>query len=648
MRLRPELRDNVQLQATLLGITALLLTILTPLNKPTIRLDQGSPLLLADFENDTGDPEIAENLKQLLRLSLSQSQLFHLYPDVKVQAALQRMRQDSNSLITADAASQICIRDGIPVFLLPRVGRLARDLIVSLRLVVINGNALKEIQADTVRAQSVGELLPAMDDLSKRIRQILGENAHSPSMSPTTVSPYATESAEALQFFAKSLTMHEIRDYDGEIAFLRQAVLSDPKFTAAQMQLADLYAKSGLPSAAAKHIELAKAHSADLPPKEQYQIRGAYYSMNQQYAEARRQYEALSAAYPDDWTAYCRLADFELQLHNFPRAVAAFQQAIKIADAGIEAYLGLCKAALMNGDGVTARRIWNQASALAPQNPEVVYTGGYIDLVENDLRSALSAFRIVQTNPAASIRSFGSLLVAQAQIYAGRLNASLATLDEAIREEEQQGYHASEIDKRLAAAQVHLLLENHERALGECDKINTMLLDPLRSAYLGMLYARMGKVPQAQQISRKLESGESPPMTRVQVQLLRGEILLALGEKDSAIGAFLQARTLPLGGVPSEPLARAYVQAGRWVEAEKEYRLICDRKAELLFPARLPWFSGTWTQALFELGKCLLTLQRNEEAQQYLRNYLWVMEGSDADLASMLQAKFLLTQRRSR
>jgi len=647
MRLWPELKGNVQLQATLLAITALLLIILTPSNRPAVSLIQGSPLLLADFENDTGDPEIALNLTQLLRLSLDQSQLFHLYPNLKIEAALRQMKQDPDSLITADAAGQICIRNGIPAFILPRAGRLGNTLIVSTRLVLIKENALKEIQADTVRAQSAGKLLSAMDELGQRIRKILGENAHSPSMFPAIKSPYATESTEALQFFAKSLTLHEIRDYDGELAFLRQAVRSDPKFAAAQMRLANIYANLGLPSAATEHIALAEANCAGLPPKEKYRILGAYYSMNQQYAEARRQYEALSAAYPEDWTARYRLADFELQLRNFPRAVAEFQQAINIDDAGIDAYLGLCKAALMNRDVSTARKAWNQASTLAPHNPDVTYTGGFIDLVENDLRSALSAFRTVQANPAVIIKSFGSLLVAQAQIYAGRLNASLATLEEAIREDEQQGYHASEINKRLAAAQVHLLLENSERALEECNKISTLLLDPIRSAHLGMLYARMGWIPQAQQISRKLETGETTPMTRVQIQLLRGEILLASGDKDSAIGAFLRAKTLPLGGAPSEPLARALANAERWEEAEKEYRLICDQKAEVLFPARLPWFSGTWTHALFELGKCLLALQRNQEAQQYLRNYLWVMDGSDVDLASMRQAKFLLTQRRS-
>ncbi len=68
----------------------------------------------------------------------------------------------------------------------------------------------------------------------------------------------------------------------------------------------------------------------------------------------------------------------------------------------------------------------------------------------------------------------------------------------------------------------------------------------------------------------------------------------------------------------------------------------------MLFPIRQPWFTGTWTQALIETAKCQLALEHNSDAQQSLRNYLWVMDGADQGIAAVDEARVLLKNNRGK
>lgn len=629
-------------RAAALALLLLIFLGLSQPNKPEVAMAKGNRLLVADFINETADPDLGPELREILDLTLDRSKHFVLCSQTKVQESLRRLVRDPHLPVTPDIALQICVREGIPAFLQPRVSRLRNGLVMSAQLVAVKEGTIREASVDTVQATDKAGLLAAIDELGKRVRLTLGENDESLAVTSSPLPPYATTSTEALQLFAKALALYRMKDCEGQLSLLKQAVQLDPHFAMARMRLASQYARLGQTKKSLEHISLAKDDVENLPPKEKHGILGTYFFMKQRFPEATQQWQSLAAIYPDDWKVHFELANTALLTGNIAKAVHEFQTAVHLDDSQADSHLGLCMAQLLSRNTDAARKAWDGASALEPEDPKVVYTGGLIDLVENNLGSAVRAFQRIASDPSAPIRSFGTLLLGQAQIYGGRFHSALETLSAGIEEDWRRGDMQSAMDKRLALAQIHLLLGDQAATLSACRQVPFLREDAVRMGCLGTIYARLGHVAEAQELLKQIEQIPATPLVRSQAEMLHGETDLAAGRTDDAIRSLRKAKELDAAGQPLEPLARALASAGRWSEAATEYEAIVNQKAAMLFPCNRTWFMGTWVRALHDAGLCMQKLGRRSETQQYLRSYLWVLDGADPFLNSLQEAKALL------
>ena len=614
-------------------------------SKPEVSIAQGNRLLVADFINDTGDRDLGPELQEILDIALDRSKHFLLYSQARVQESLRLLGQDPNATITPGLARQICVREGIPAFLQPRISRLGKEFITSAQLVAVKDGTVRAAMVDMARSKDKGSLLSAIDELGKQVRRTLGENRESLAVTSGPLPPYATTSTEALQLFAKALALNRMKDHEGQLALLEKAVQLDPHFAMAQMRLASQYAHLGQPNRSFEHISLAKEDAENLPPKEKYRILGSYFSMNHHFPEAMQQWQRLAAIYPDDYKAHVEFANTALLMGNSAKAIYEFQAAIRLDDSRADSHMGLCMAQLLNRNTYAARKAWNRAAVLAPENPEVIYTSGLIDLVENNLGSAVRAFQKVASNSSSLIRSLGTLLLGQAQIYGGRFQLALETLRAGIEEDLRRRDMESATDKWLALAQIHLLLGDQAAALSACRQVLSMKRDIIRMGCLGAIFARLGHAAEAQDLLEQIERRPPTPLTRSQAEMLRGELALAAGRTDEAVRSLSKAKELDATGRPLESLARALALAGRWNEAAREYQALTDQKAAMLFPTNRTWFMGTWVRALYDTGLCMEKLGRRLEAQQYFRSYLWVLDGADPSLNSLQEAKALLRKK---
>jgi len=69
-------------------------------------------IVLADFENKTGDPVFEDTLRQGLAVELQQSPFLSLVSDQQVQQTLKLMGQPKDARLTRETAEQICERTG--------------------------------------------------------------------------------------------------------------------------------------------------------------------------------------------------------------------------------------------------------------------------------------------------------------------------------------------------------------------------------------------------------------------------------------------------------------------------------------------------------------------------------------------------------
>ena len=386
----------------------------------------------------------------------------------------------------------------------------------------------------------------------------------------------------------------------------------------------------------------ARAFSETLPPKPRHRIRAAWHFLRQEFADALHEHESLAAVYPEDWQTHFDMGEMAFALYDYSRAVGEYQNAISLNSTHLASHLGLSQAELFRGNTLSARRAWERAQSMDPQDPRVLCARAQLDLIDNNVGAALSGLQKMSAASSPASRSRGNYLLAQVQIYGGRFQSALATLESGIAEDRQNGDAVSESRKRLARVQIQALLGNTAAVSAECAKTTASTGDIATLVAFGSLCANSGSLPATRLILSQIESRPDSPSKGRHLELLRGEIALAAGRPEEAIAAFIKARALHPGHPPLADLARSYALAGRHEEAAKEYKELSEQKAPVLFPADSPWFSAAWVSALFDAGRLALKAGNRQEAQQYLRNYLWALDGADPELPKLQEAKALL------
>ena len=95
-------------------------------------LTEKDTVVLADFDNTTGDPVFDDALKQALAVQLEQSPFINVLSDRKVNETLGLMGRPANTRITRDIARELCLRTGSKAILLGSISRLGAQYVIGL------------------------------------------------------------------------------------------------------------------------------------------------------------------------------------------------------------------------------------------------------------------------------------------------------------------------------------------------------------------------------------------------------------------------------------------------------------------------------------------------------------------------------------
>ena len=100
---------------------------------PHATLTDKDTIVLADFENKTGDPVFDDTLRQGLSVELQQSPFLSLISDRQVQQQLALMGQPKEARLTSDVAQQICERTASAMVLEGSIASLGSQYVLGLR-----------------------------------------------------------------------------------------------------------------------------------------------------------------------------------------------------------------------------------------------------------------------------------------------------------------------------------------------------------------------------------------------------------------------------------------------------------------------------------------------------------------------------------
>jgi eukaryotic-like serine/threonine-protein kinase len=207
------------------------------------RLTDKDTILLADFDNKTGDPVFDDTLRQGLSVELQQSPFLTLISDGKVQQELALMGQPKQARLTPEIAQQVCERTASAAVLEGSIARVGSQYVLGLRAKNCNnGNILYQEQAVAAKREDV---LNSISQIVRKFRIRVGESLATVERHSTPLAEATTSSLEALKAYSTGMKAVVPSGNEAAIPFFQRAVEIDPTFAMAYANLGLSYSAIG-------------------------------------------------------------------------------------------------------------------------------------------------------------------------------------------------------------------------------------------------------------------------------------------------------------------------------------------------------------------------------------------------------------------
>jgi tetratricopeptide (TPR) repeat protein len=238
-------------------------------------LTKKDTIVLADFENKTGDSVFDHALKQALVIELGQSPFLNPLSDGKIKENLQIMGRSINEPISADLGRELCLRTDSKAVLTGTISNLGGRYVLDLAVRACStGDILAKEHGESASKQGV---LKILSQASATLRMKLGESSSSVQRFHTPVET-TTTSIEALRNYSIGTSLQREKGDAPSIPFLKRAIEIDPNFPLAYAALAAVYRNFRQPSLALEYATKAYKLRDRVNEREKLRISAAYYS----------------------------------------------------------------------------------------------------------------------------------------------------------------------------------------------------------------------------------------------------------------------------------------------------------------------------------------------------------------------------------
>jgi serine/threonine protein kinase len=204
------------------------------------KLTTKDTIVLAEFENKTGDPVFDQTLRQGLAVQLEQSPFLILVSDQQTQQVLRLMNRPVETRLTPEISREICERTSSSAVLEGSIAGLGSQYVLWLRARNCRtGEALAQEQAQAGRKE---EVLNALSRIAIQIRTRLGESLATIQEHSTPLEQATTSSLEALKAYSAAKVAKYAHGGPAAIPHLQQAITIDPQFAMAHAEYAAAFA----------------------------------------------------------------------------------------------------------------------------------------------------------------------------------------------------------------------------------------------------------------------------------------------------------------------------------------------------------------------------------------------------------------------
>jgi DNA-binding winged helix-turn-helix (wHTH) protein/tetratricopeptide (TPR) repeat protein len=327
------------------------------------KLTEKDTIVVADFENRTGDPVFDGTLKEAMAVDLDQSPYLNIVSDPKISEALKLMGRDAGLPITGEAARDLCQRVNGNAMLQGSIANFGKQYVVV--LTTTNCATGDSLGAEQFRVESKEKILPALDRAAASLRARLGESLGSIERYAMPVEQASTPSLAALQAYSEGLKALDAKGNLAAIPFFKRATELDPNFAMAHAYLGQASSDAGVAGPPYEDTTKAFGLRDRTSDRERFYIDSSYYDVvTGEFEKEVQVLEQWRQVYPREAKPARILAHLYRYLGRYEESLREARDSVRLEPDADSNYDQLVLSALM------LKRLDEAQAALQARDPD--------------------------------------------------------------------------------------------------------------------------------------------------------------------------------------------------------------------------------------------------------------------------------------
>ena len=530
-------------------------------------------VLIADFENTTGDPAFHHVLEPMIKRALEEAGF--------ISAHDRKGFRDSFGVapperMDAVAARELAAKQGINVVLAGSVASEGNGYALSLSATeTVTGKRLTTVSGN---AASKDQVVVEATKLAATVRQALGDDM-SDSAQMFAMASVSALSPEVLFYYAAARDASSNLKYDEARAHYAKAIELDPKFGIGYQGLAALARNQNRNDEAQKYVTEAFRYLDGMTERERYATRGLYYILTGDNQQCVKEFTDLVNKYPVDVLAHNNLGLCLSYVRNLPKALNEVKRAVELVPRRALFRINLALYANYAGDFATAA---DQEPILRELGrPQwALFNRALAQLGQGGLDEAKTTYEELGKTDALGT-SWMSSGLADLAIQEGRFSAAVPILERGAEAELKADNREKAAQKFAALAHAQVLRKQNAAAIAAADKA-LATNNAVKIRFLaGRIFIEAGDSKRAATVISGLAS-EIHPEPQAYAKILEGQEALSRGDARQAVKVLLEANALLDTWIGRFELGRAYLEAGMLAQADSAFDSCIQRRGEAL------------------------------------------------------------------
>ena len=604
------------------------------------KLTERDTIVIADFDNKTGDPVFEDTLKQALSIQLEQSPFLNVLSDDKISDTLRLMNRPNGERMTRDVSRELCLRSNSQAVLEGTIALIGSRYVIGLK--AVNCQSGDTLASSEVEAEDRNHVVPALGKGTDQLRERLGESLASVRKFNQPLEQVTTSSIQALQAYTQGTKVEETSGGPSGVPYFQRAIELDPDFAIAYAALGGAYGSGYENSASVRYLTKAFQLRNRVTLRERFTIESLYYEqVTGEIEKAIETYLQWIQYYPSDYFPHITLASNYNALGQFEKGAVEARQAVQLQP-GVHSYKSLVVAYIGMNRLDEAKSSLTEAAQRNIDGYPLRQWRYYLAFIQGD--AAVMAEQNAWAMGKPLFEAIQYTLQSSAEAYHGRFVRARELMQRA-----EDG--ATRAGAKELVGVMKIVHGPNEVEIGDPHAALSLVmaaLPPIRGGSsnvaptAALTLALLGKEVQARALVDEIDKA-SPHDTFIQsytLPTIRAAIELQSNHPLRSIESLKTASPYELGILDLPPNALypaylrglAYLKAGEGKEAAAEFQKVIDHPGVTLLHLQ-------GALACLQLARAQVMTGNRPAARKSYENFLTLWKDADPDIPIYQQAK---------